>query len=302
MPDRLNWDHLRIFLATERAGSLRSAAAAIGVNHATVRRAIAQLEADLGTRLFDRSPEGLALTHPGEELLVHAAEIEATAGRITRRLTGFEAIPAGTIRVSLPPSFAQGFFMPILSEFSELYPDIDVQLIATNQISNLSLHEADISIRGAREVEDDVVGRRLFQYETMAYASPAYLARHPGLASGDGSEAAWIGWSSENTWLRTCPFPEARVRHILPEIFLQIEAAAAGMGMLWIPSMLGDRDPRIQRIPGVVPMPERSVWLLLHRDLRKTARVRAFVDHMAAYVKRNKHLFAPRQSLPKPAP
>ncbi|MEO0912060.1 MAG: LysR family transcriptional regulator [Pseudomonadota bacterium] len=291
MSQILDWDHLRVFLAAHRAGSLRGASEALHVNHATIRRALAGLEEALGTRVFDRGASGLSLTHPGEELLAHAEEMERQATRLTRKLSGLDAKPSGTIRLSLPPSFAQGFLAPILASFSEAYPDIQVRVIATNKITDLARHEADVSIRIAYKVEDDVVGRRLFHYVTAAFATPAYLAAHPDLQATGGEGAHWIGWGRDTAWIRESPFPRARARHALPEIFMQLEAAANNMGMAYVPAFFGDLDPRLQRIPGTPVLENRSVWLLLHGDLRNTARVRAFVDHAADYLLRHRKAF-----------
>lgn len=287
----LDWDHLRIFLATAHAGSLRKSAEALGIGHATVRRAIQRLEEQLDTRLFDRSADGLTPTQPGEILIDHARRVEQETNRIARKLSGLDAAPSGTIRVSMPPSFAQGFFAPILADFTEKYPNITVSVIGTNRISDLTRLEADISIRAAYDIDDDVVGRRLVRYVTAAFAAPDYLAARPNLKIGDGAEAHWLGYSEDTDWIASSPFPNAPTRHMLPEVFMQLEAAAHGLGMAWVPAFLGDQDKRLIRVPDAPVEPNRSIWLLLHGDLRGTARVRAFVDHTAELIARNKSKF-----------
>lgn len=288
----MNWDHLRIFLAVHRAGSLRGASDELKVNHATVSRAITSLEEGLGTRIFDRSSGGLSLTEPGESLVEHAEEIERQTDNISRKILGLDASPSGEITVSLPPSFAQGFLAPILASFTIAYPDIKVKFIATNQVSNLARQEADISIRIGYEVEEDLVGRRLLTYVVGAFASPQYLLNHPNLKIGDGAGAHWIGWGGDDLdWVKDSPFPNASLRHSLPEPFMQIEAAANHIGMILLPCFMGDADHRLVRIPNVEVKPNRSIWLLLHNDLRKTARVRAFVDHAASVILANRSAF-----------
>lgn len=283
----MDWDHLRVFLAAHRAGSLRGASESLKVNHATVNRAIRGLEETLGTRIFDRSTGGLSLTQPGEELIEYAEVMEQQTLQISRRLAGLESDPSGLVRVSMPPSLTHGFLAPILASFTKTHPDIRVKIIGTNRISNLGRQEADISIRVANEVDDDVVGRKIVRYVSTAFASPDYLARHPNLTIGDGTGAHWIGWGRPKGWVKSSPFPNAGIRHALPEISMQIEAAAHHIGMIWIPAFIGDHDPRLVRIPNVVAKPDRSIWLLLHGDLQKSARVRAFVDHTAAAIRQN---------------
>lgn len=287
----MNWDNLRVFLACARAGSLRRASEVLGVNHATINRGLSALEARLGTRLFDRSVSGLVLTQPGEQLVAHAEAMERQTVDIGRELAGIDARPSGIVRVSMPPALSQGFLAPILAGFGGAFPEIEVEVIASNRIADLSRHEADVSIRIAHNVEDDVVGRRVLRFVVAAYATPAYIARHPGLTAGDGAGAHWIGWGANADWIATTPFPNARARHRLSGIPAQIEAAAQGIGMAWVPCFLADPDPRLVRVPGTAPVPDRSIWVLLHDDLRRTARVRAFVDHAVGYLNRNRRIF-----------
>lgn len=291
MSKPFDWDHLRIFLACQRAGSLRGAAEALGVNHATVNRAIAALEDRLGTRIFERGAAGLSLTQPGEALVPHAEEMERQSLIIGRRLSGLDATPSGRVRVSCPPALAQGLLAPLLAKFSAAFPEINIEVIGTNRIVDLGRHEADVSIRVAHEVADDVVGRRLIRYVVAAFATPDYLAAHPDLVATGGRGAHWIGFSRKAGWIASSPLPEARQRHLLPEVHMQIEAAAHGAGLAYLPAFLGDADPRLTRVPGLDVQPDRSIWLLLHGDLRRTARVRAFVDFMASEVLRDKARF-----------
>ncbi|SHH80840.1 LysR family transcriptional regulator [Cognatishimia maritima] len=279
-----DWDGLRTFLAISRSGSLRGASVELGVNHATVRRALEKLERSLGTRLFDRSDVGLALTQPGEALLDHAYAVEDSAGAVLRSVAGLDAVPKGTVKVSMPPSFAGSFFTPILASFASKYPDINVEVVGTNKFSDLTRNEADVAIRASYKVDDDVIGRRLVRYVVGAYATPEYVDRF-NLATGTPARGAeWVGWGGSTSWVKSTPFPGLPVRHALFEIFMQIEAAAAGLGIVWVPAFLADSDPRLIRVPNTETKPDRSIWLLLHADLRQIARVRALVDHVADYV------------------
>ncbi len=143
---------------------------------------------------------------------------------------------------------------------------------------------------GATSDPPHLVGRRLITYAKAIYASPDYLTRHPALRPGDGAGATWIGWHDETApgWIRDSPFPNASLRHVFPEAVLQLEAAAAGMGLTFLPCFIGDTDRRLRRAPGTEPDPDRSIWLLLHGDLRRTARVRAFIDFVAAEILRDR--------------
>lgn len=287
----MDWDQMRIVLAIHRAGSLRGAADALGVSHATIARGLEGAETSLGTRLFDRSSRGMTATEPGETLLPNAIEMERRVLEIQRRVTGLDSNPSGVVTVSLPPSFGQGFFVPLLAEFTARFPDIRVRVVATNRISDLSRQEADVSLRAANQIDDDLIGRRLVDYVVAAFTAPGYVSAHPDLVASGGRGAHWIGWGGDDTWIADTPLPNAAARHALPGIFMQMEAAAAGLGMAWVPAFLADPHPGLIRVPDIPASPSRSLWILLHGDLRRTARVRAFVDFASAWVTARRHMF-----------
>ncbi|WP_299483338.1 LysR family transcriptional regulator [uncultured Roseibium sp.] len=291
MKRELDWDHLRTFLVAVRTGSFRQAAEKLGVNHGTVHRAISALERDLGTRVFDRTTSGLQLTQSGEALVEPAEEMESQASAITRRISGLDLAPSGSIRLSLPPALSHGLLADMLFEFTELYPDISVHTISTNRVSDLQKLETDISLRVARNVDEDVLGRKLVTFVQAVYASPDYLKMYPQLLENEGEGANWIAWSSLQDWVAGSPFPKAQVRHVLPEVSMQIEAAAKHLGLIKIPAFIGDVDPRIVRVPAVPIQSGYPVWLLYHRDLRRVARVRAFVDFTTSFFARNERRF-----------
>lgn len=289
-PD-LDWDHVRTFLAAVRCGSFRQAAEKLGVNHGTVHRAISALETSLGTRVFDRTTSGLQLTQSGEALIEPAEEMETQANTITRKLSGLDLEPAGTVRLSLPPALSHGLLSDMLFEFSEQFPEISVRTISTNRVSDLQRLETDISLRVARNVDEDVLGRKLLTFVQAVYAAPGYLRKHGDLLATGGKGAHWIAWSELQDWVADSPFPNATVRHVLPEVSMQIEAAAKQLGLIKIPAFTGDADPRLVRVPDVPLQPGYPVWLLYHRDLRRVARVRAFVDFAIAYFSKNERQF-----------
>ena len=279
MADRISstdWDGLRVFLAVARAGSLRGAARALGVNHATVTRRLTALEVALGTQLFDRTPDGLSASQAGEDLLSSAERIEEEMFRADRLISGRDAAPSGLVRLSMPYALMRGFLAPEIAAFSRQFPGIELEIELTDSFSDLARREADVSIRMAFEVTDDVVGRRLARYSKAIYA-----------ATDEELPAAWIGWSGETdpAWIRNTPFPDLPLRHRLPTHALQIEAAKAGLGLTMLPCFLADPEPGLVRAPGADPIPDRSIWLLLHNDLRNSARVRAFVDFMVPAIR-----------------
>ena len=283
----LNWDDLKFFLAVARTGTLRGAAESIEVNHTTLTRRLSVMEDRVGTRLFDRSKSGLALTQLGEELMPHAERVEAEMAAVSRAIVGRDAQPTGTVHVTLPHGLAITSLMDDFTAFAALYPDITLNLNFTNDIRDLMRREADVSLRVADEVTDDVVGRKLVQMSQAAYCTRAYAER---VHDNGGEGLSFIGWHEPEeaktaTWIAKSYYPKATLKHRVSELVPLITLAASGLGMAYLACNLGDRHPDLIRAPFQKPMPYRSIWLLLHRDLRNTARVRLLVDFLAERVR-----------------
>ena len=175
MADRyssIDWDDLRVFLALHRSGSLRGAARMLRLNHATVNRRLKALEAGFGSRLFDLTSDGFVPTQAGADLLGSAERVEDELFKSQRHISGSDADLNGTVKVSLPDAIMRGFLAADLSSFSRRYPGIDLDLDLTDKFSDLARLEADVSIRMAHKVTDDVIGRRLVQYAKTIYAVP----------------------------------------------------------------------------------------------------------------------------------
>ena len=293
----IDWDDLRVFLAVLRSGSLRGAARALQLNHATVNRRLEALEAGFGSKLFSRSRAGLAPTQAGEDLLESAERVEDELFKAQRDIAGRDTNLRGEVRLSLPYAIMRGFLAADLGAFSRLYPGIDLDLDLTDRFSDLARLEADVSIRMAHDVTDDVVGRRLIQYSKTIYAAPEVAKNLDPTSSEFVDGPIWIGWhggDGDNSWAHATPYPNVPVRHNLPNHALQMEMARAGTGLTMLPCFLGDREPGLVRVPGAVPIPDRGIWLLLRSDLRRTARVRVFVDFIAAAILEHRALLEGR--------
>lgn len=292
----LNWDDLKYFLAVARSGTLRGGADSIDVNHTTLARRLTIMEQRVGSRLFDRSKSGLVLTQLGEDLLPHARRVEDEMSAAARVIVGRDALPSGTIYVSMPHGLAMTSIMDDMAVFADLYPDIALNMTFTNEVADLTRREADVSLRVAHEVSDDVVGRKLVQMSQAAYCTKNYASK----VKDDGGEGLhFIGWHEPETdttskWLLESYYPKASLRHRVSELVPLITLAASGLGMAYLACNLGDRHPGLVRAPFQKPLRYRSLWLLLHRDLRKTARVRLFVDFLAQQIRsRRDEFFVP---------
>ena len=312
----LRWDDLRVFLATARAGSARAAGAELGVSHSTVARRVEELEARLGTTLFDRIDSGYAITPTGRRLRERAEDMERTALGAERLVAGEDDRLEGDVRVTLPLSLACGPLMHDLVGFARAHPRIDLELETSDDLLDLARREADIAIRFQRLGEappERLLGRHVGISCNAAYASPDYLERHalapagaptgaptgasdagapgasgggtPGAEASGAPEARWLGWGEgvrRPPWIGATAFPELVSRHRFDDPMLQLHAARAGAGLALIPCMLGDAEPGLVRVPGAEPIALFDVWILSHPGLRDMARLRAMRDWLVA--------------------
>jgi len=279
----MDWDDIRYFLAVSRTGSIRGAAAKLGVNHSTVSRRISQLEQQLGVRLFDKLPSGYVITPAGEEIVSFAHQMEEQTSALERKVFGRDTALSGDLRVTLPEALATHLLMRDFEKFAQTYPGINIELVISDEEFSLSKREADVAIRVTNgSPPEHLVGRRLLAYYRCIYASREYMTTHDVINQPE--TLRWIGWDDSMQlpqWVKTSEFPKSPIQHQVNHVLTQFAAAKAGLGISMLPCFLGDPEPSLQRLPGAMVQQSRDIWLLTHRDLRQTARVRAFTEFMA---------------------
>ncbi|GLQ16457.1 LysR family transcriptional regulator [Maritalea porphyrae] len=290
-----DWDDLRFFLAVAKKGSIRGAAGLLSVNHSTVSRRIDAFEKKLGSRIFERMPSGYFLTATGEEMIRSAERIESEVDAVNRRVAGRDTKLHGLLRVTVFDSLVQKLLMPEFVAFTQAFPAIELELIVSHSMANLTRREADVAIRISNDPPDSLVGRRLVKYATSTYASAEYLATHD--LKNNPEAASWIGWDDQTPdpqWVRESDFPAVPVRHKIFHPLSQMEAAKLGLGLTMLPCFLGDTEPALQRVPQASVTPSREIWILTHEDLRQTARVLQFTDFIAKGMQSKKNLLEGR--------
>lgn len=281
----MDWKSLPAFLAVARSGSLRGGAEQIEGTHATVRRQIEGLEAQLGTTLFRRGAGGLTLTAAGRRLLPQAFEAEAALLKGFNAVKGLDREASGRIRLSVDPLTAHYMLAPVLADFAELYPEIDIELKLSYFIDSISKDETDISIRHVTEVDEDAVGRKLFPLSIGVFASRDYVERVLPSAGPKGAGLTWIGYGDVpelKHMIDATPFPKASVRHNVADPQMHLHLARAGAGMTFIANWVQSAFPELQRVPGTQIDQRRSTWILLHGGLRRIRRARLLVDYLSS--------------------
>lgn len=295
----VDWDHLRYFTAAATTETLGEAARRLGVNATTVGRRLEALEASLGVRLLERTRDGLARTEAGEDALQTAERIEALMDGLRRRLTGQDEALRGVLRVTTIDLVAV-HEAELFTTFAATYPDVDLEVSTTDTPRNLTKREADVALRWTNAPPDLLVGRKLACAEYALYGA----ARHARRWSRMPLDALpWLGWDEATSaaatrdWMRHHA-ADARVVARFDSALAMQAALRSGLGVAFAPCVYGDADPRLRRLRDVEPGFSLDVWALTHADLRRTARVRAFLAHAADHFAARREAFSGVEGAP----
>ena len=296
-----DWNEPRLVLEVHRAGSLRAAADALGVDHSTAFRRLNAFEKKLGVRLFERLPGGTYQATPaGERMVAAAARMEEETLSLDRDIAGRDRRLSGRLRVTSSETLAFSRLTRHLAAFREANPEIVVELAISNRVLNLSRREADVALRPVRPKENDLWGRKLAEVGWTLYAAPALLRRIGGILPNveDLAPHPLIGWEEEAQgimaadWLRRVAPAQAFV-YRTSSLVNQLVAAKAGIGLALLPCYLGDDQEGVVRACAE-PIADLAgeLWLVTHVDLKGTARVRAFFEIVGEGLARERGAFA----------
>ena len=279
----VDWDDLRFFLAVSERGSISAAAELLNVNHSTVLRRLAGLEKRLGARLFDRLPDGYAITAQGEELRNQLRGVSEQIESAQRSLSGRDLSLSGAIRVTTTDTLMRGLLIPYLAEFRALNPAIQMEIVINNTFLSLSQREADVAVRPSNVVPENLVGRRVGRLRTAIYASKSYVkknaikkhwAAHNWVAPDETlSHLAQAKWMREN-------IPEDRIVVRVDSLLGMVAAVLHGMGVGMLLCFLADDERDLVRLAEPVDELETDVWILTHPALKGVARIKAFTDFL----------------------
>jgi DNA-binding transcriptional LysR family regulator len=279
-----DWEDLRHFVVLAREGTLSAAARLLGVDHATVARRVAALEAETGLKLIDRRARSYQLTDDGRRIAATAMPMEEAAFAIGRAVQAAKPGLSGEVSISSPPSLANALIAPQLFQLRRRHPGIRIKLIGEKRTASLNRREADVALRLSRPQEPGLIARKIGSFGFSLYGAAGYLKATPRHAF------AFIGYDDsmddtpQQKWLQTLA---AGNEIVLCTNDLENQAAAArtGLGVAVLPHFLGDVDPRLERYDATPAPPSRDVWLLVHRDLRQTPLVRAVMVFLTDCIK-----------------
>lgn len=290
----IGWDDLRVLLAVADGGSLGAAAKLLKVDPSTVSRRLAALEAGLGVQLVVRLPEGLQLSAAGVRAAEGARTVDRTIAELEAAIAGADALPRGTVRVSVSDGFAPVLYDG-LARLRQEHPEICVDLVIDSGRTDILRHQADIAVRLFRDTQPDLVVRKVGEIGWSVYASPGYIARC-GLPSLDDLRAHEIvgfadaaARSPGARWLEARA-DAARVVMRGSSVLAVLNAVNAGLGIAPLPCSMTRGSELVRLTPGVVTSSE--AFLVTAPDLRDVARIKIVLEALGEVFAQQRALLA----------
>ncbi len=282
-----DWSQAQAFLATAETGSFSGAAARLGLSQPTVGRHVAALESDLGLLLFDRIGKSLALTDVGLALTEHVREMNDAADKLSLLALGQDKNIAGSVSITASDVFCAYILPPIIERIRLIYPDVQIELVSSNEVQDLRRREADIAIRNVKPTHPDLYAKRLRTTKGHLYGLTSYLDRvgRPATIKDISEKTTFVGDVSG----RVLHMLTAMGASVTPEQFGVVansgvaiwELVKRGVGLAVMFKELADRTSNVEIILQKEISVDIPVWLVTHGELKTNARIRAIFDVLA---------------------
>ena len=283
-----DWSLLQSFLAVAQSGSLSAAARATGASQPTLGRHIRALETQLGVSLFHRTASGLEPSEAALPLIEAARAMAEQAARLTRMAEGRQEGLRGTVRLTASRVVSHHLLPAMLARFRRAEPEIQIELVPSDTIENLTFHQADIALRMVRPEQLDLVAQHIGELPLGLYAAPSYLDRagrpadHTALMTME-----FVGYDSDDRIIRLM---RALGQNVPREFFplrcddqtVHWQLVRAGCGLGGMQRIVGDADPAVERVAPWLELPSLPVWLAMPEPLRNNPRIRRVRDFLAA--------------------
>jgi DNA-binding transcriptional LysR family regulator len=292
----IDWNNYLYFMELARTGSLEAAGKRLRVNRTTVARHIANLEAQVGGRLFHRTTKGYELTEIGTSALACAERIEDSFFEFEQSVLASPQKLSGKVRIGATEGFGGSFIAPNLLELNRRYPDLEIELLALPGFVDIWKRQADMSITLEPPTYGRLVIGKLTDYFLRLYASKDYLSNHPRITSTkDLLDHCLIGYIedlrfSKQLFYLTDTIPSAHPRVTSTSIAAQCKIAAAGTGLAILPNFMARKEPDLQVVlPDVINI-KRTFWIVIPSELRDLPRIKTVKDFLKELVNKNQDL------------
>lgn len=290
------WDDLRYVLMVAEQGTLSGAARALGVNHSTVLRRISAFETAKGVQVFDRTSSGYRLTPESRHLLATLQTIKEQVNGLDRAIAKQGLELDGPVRITTSDSIATAGISRYAAAFQVQHPGVVVELNITNNYVNFSNMDADITVRPAHTLSQELAGERACELLMQVYATPHYLDENPG---GAHDAHKWLGVAAPITstmvgeWQRR-NVPETSII-LRSNSFVGLrDAAEAGLGLALLPCCVGDTSPHLVRADAFPETMTTSMWVATHKDMIGSAKVRSILSWFVEAIRGDADLFEGR--------
>ena len=281
-----DWNHAKAFLVTARMGSFTAAAKSLNTTQSTLSRNINSLEQSLGVLLFERVGRGIEITQAGLELLQHVEVMSDAAVQFSMTASGKVKSLQGRVTISASEVFSSHLLPDLLIKLRKQEPGLEIEILSTNQASDLRRREADIAIRNFKPVTPELIARQLPDTKASLYASHEYLARQKqDLSILDMKTLEFISFGDNETYIKELNnigitvepenFPYISESHL---IHWALVKSGAGIGVM--PNVIADHEPSITPISSGLASFSIESWLVSHRELLTSPRIRLVYDFL----------------------
>lgn len=283
MQSALSLSDLELLLALVRGRTLGGAAERLKIDASTVFRSIKRIEKDLGELLFERSRQGYLPTELARKLASYAERIESQLQEAREVACKSSDEPSGALRITTTDTILHGMLLPVLGRFTTAYPKIELELVVTNALADLSRRDADVAIRATKKPPEHLVGSRLGTLASAVFAAHAYLARKPQALRLE--DADWVALDESlpdhpSVKWRRQHYPKIAPRYRCDSVLSVAGAVLWGVGVGVAPMLLLKDNPQVRIIEGPVAELETDLWLLAHPDIRHLQRVKLLFEFL----------------------
>jgi DNA-binding transcriptional LysR family regulator len=280
----MDWDKLKVFHAAAEAGSFTHAGEQLGLSQSAVSRQVSALEQELTVSLFHRHARGLILTEQGELLYRTAHEVFMKLESARAKLTDSRERPNGDLKITTTVGIGVHWLTPRLGEFGDLYPDIRITLITTDEELDLAMREADVAIRLRQPTQPDLIQRKLFSVHFHAYASPEYLKRFGTPRTHDDLDKHHLlvlgghvpSYLQNTRWLVDVGRNGIGI----------LRACQAGLGIAMLPDYIVEEDGGLVQLFADSETIALDAYFVYPEELKSVARVQAFRDFLVSKAQR----------------